>query len=135
MTLPVEIVRAIHDGSTGMRAALLEHVAEEVEFHAPGDPAVLPWAGTFRGADGIREQSKILRAHMLYERFGPHEYFVSDDARTVLVRSVTKVRSLATGRTFESSFVRAFTFSGDRVIRVQTWYDTLAYARAMEVTK
>lgn len=128
---PLELVRSIHEGSRQMRAALLEAVAEDVEFHAPGDPSVLPWAGTFRGPEGLRRQGELLSAHMKYEQFGPHEYFVSEDGREVLVRSATRVRAKATGRVFESSFVRLFTVEDGRVVRVQTWYDTLAYALAM----
>lgn len=128
---PLEIVRAIHDGSRPMRAALLASVTEDVEFHAPGDPSLLPWAGSFHGPSGLRRQGEILSMYMKYEQFGPHEFYEREDGAEIIVRSATRVRSLATGRVFESSFVRVFTFDGQKVVRVQTWYDTLAYALAL----
>lgn len=127
----IEVVRGIHDGSRPMRAALIEQLSDEAEFRAPGDPAILPWAGTFRGPDGVRRQSELLGAHVKYEQFGPHQYFVSEDGSEVVVRSATRIRGLATDRVFESSFVCVFSFDGGRIARVQTWYDTLAYAIAI----
>lgn len=114
-----------------MRAALLDSVTEDVEFHAPGDPSLLPWAGSYHGRDGLRRQGEILSEYMKYEQFGPHEFYEREDGAEILVRSATRVRSLATGRVFESSFVRVFEFAGQKIVRVQTWYDTLAYALAL----
>jgi len=127
----IEIVQGIHDGSRPMRTALIEQISDGAEFHAPGDPAILPWAGTFRGPSGVRRQSELLGAHVKYEQFGPHEYFLSEDGREVAVRSATRVRGLATDRVFESSFLRVFSFDGGQITDVRTWYDTLAYALAI----
>lgn len=127
----VEIVRAIHDGSRPMRTALIEQISDDAEFHAPGDPTILPWAGTFRGPSGVRRQSELLGAHVKYEQFGPHEYYLSEDGREVAVRSATRVRALATDRVFESSFLRVFSLDEGRITGVRTWYDTLAYALAI----
>lgn len=127
----LEIIQGIHDGSRPMRTALIEQISDDAEFHAPGDPTILPWAGTFRGPSGVRRQTELLSAHVKYEQFGPHEYYVSEDGREVAVRSATRVRGLATDRVFESSFVRVFSIDDGRITRVRTWYDTLAYAVAI----
>lgn len=127
----IEIVRGIHDGSRPMRAALIEQISDDADFHAPGDPTILPWAGTFRGPSGVRRQSELLGAHVKYEQFGPHEYYLSEDGREVAVRSATRVRALATDRVFESSFLRVFSLDEGRITGVRTWYDTLAYALAI----
>jgi len=135
VTLPKDrlaAVEALHAREGGLlaRSSLFDLVADDVEWYVLGSPDELPWAGTFRGSDGVRRWMEVLDEHMEYERFEPIEFFADGD--TVIEIVVAAGRARATGRSFQSEVVRIWTFRDEKAVRVRSFYDTDAYARAFK---
>ena len=134
MTSPSErlaAVQALHAREGGLlaRSSLFDLVADDVEWHVLGSPDELPWAGTFRGREGVRRWMETLDEHMEYERFEPVEFFADGD--TVIEIVFAGGRARATGRSFQSEVVRIWTFREGKAMRVRSFYDTGAYERAL----
>jgi uncharacterized protein len=129
----LQAVQALHARHEGLleRASLFDLLARDVEWFVLGSTELLPWAGVFRGRDGVAEWMQRLDAHMEYERFEPIEFFADGDTVIEVVAAGGRVR--ATGRSFESEVVRIWTFRGAKVVRVRSFYDTGAYERALGV--
>jgi uncharacterized protein len=124
-------VKALHAREGGLlaRSSLFDLVADDVEWHVLGSPEELPWAGTFRGGDGVRRWMEVLDEHMEYERFEPVEFFADGDTVIEIVFAAGRARS--TGKPFESEVVRIWSFQEGKVVRVRSYYDTGAYERAL----
>jgi ketosteroid isomerase-like protein len=118
-------LEALDFGSDEFLAAL----ADGVEFIALGDPDLLPWAGTFRGREGILEWRGRLVGALKYDAWEPLLWVGAGD----LVLEVAHARGHAreTGRSYESDIARVWTFREGKVIRLMTYYDTLGYALAI----
>src|SRR5215203_172989 len=101
----LRLVEGLHARESGLleRTSLFDLLAPEVEWLVAGSPEVLPWAGVFRGPDGV----------------------------TVIEIVLAGGRARATGSAFESEVVRIWTFRGNEAIRVRSFYDTGAYERAV----
>jgi uncharacterized protein len=123
-------VKALHAREGGLlaRSSLFDLVADDVEWYVLGSPDELPWAGTFRGSEGVRRWMDVLDEHMEYERFEPLEFFA--DGETVIEIVSAGGHARATGRAFQSEVVRIWTFRKGKAARVRSFYDTGAYERA-----
>ena len=108
---------------------LAELLSEDVELVVPG-PAGLGAAGTWRGADDVRECLRRLREGQQNLDLQILS-FVSDE-RHVVVRLQVRARVLATGKVFESEIIHFFEFAGDRISRLVDFFDTAALQRAHE---
>lgn len=128
---PRDAVEALHAREGGLlaRASLFDLVADDVEWYVLGSADELPWAGIFRGKDGVRRWMETLDEHMEYERFELLELFADGD--TVIEIVLAGGHARATGRSFESEVVRIWTFREGKAIRVRSFYDTGAYERAL----
>ncbi|MEX2612098.1 MAG: nuclear transport factor 2 family protein [Gaiellaceae bacterium] len=128
---PLAAVEALHmrEGGLLARSSLYDLVADDVEWYVLGSPDVLPWAGTFRGRGGVRRWMETLDEHMEYERFELLELFADGD--TVIEIVLAGGHARVTGRSFESEVVRIWTFREGKAVRVRSFYDTGAYARAL----
>ncbi|HTV23299.1 MAG TPA: nuclear transport factor 2 family protein [Polyangiaceae bacterium] len=102
-------------------------LTDDVEFIVPG-PEGLGAAGTWRGALGVRECLRRLRAAQ--ENLSLHISHTVADERNVVVRLQVEARVLATGRVFESEIIHFFEFEGDRISRLVDFFDTAALQRA-----
>ena len=128
---PLAAVEALHAREGGLlaRSSLYDLVADDVEWYVLGSPDVLPWAGTFRGKDGVRRWMALLDERLEYERFELIELF--SDGDTVIEIVLAGGRARDTGRSFESEVVRVWTFREGKAVRVRSFYDTGAYERAL----
>lgn len=126
----LEKVKGLHARDHGLlaRTSLFDLLSDDVEWEVAGSPEVLPWAGTFRGRDAVRGWLETLDEHMDYDRFEPLEFFADGD--TVIELVFASGRATGSGRPFESEIVRVWSFRGDEVVRVRSFYDTAAYERA-----
>lgn len=111
-----------------LRAANLVHA--DVEWWAAGDSASLPWAGTRRGVGGIDDFSRVLGQHMRYAGFEVREYVVTPTQVVAVIFAHGTAR--ATGKPFASEVVRIYDFQNGLIVRVRSFYDTSAYARALQ---
>jgi uncharacterized protein len=101
-----------------------------VEWYVLGSSDELPWAGTFRGREGVRRWMETLDELMEYERFEPLEFFTDGDTVIEIVLAGGHARAI--GRTFESQVVRIWTFREGKAACVRSLYDTGAYERALD---
>ena len=116
-----------------IKAATVDALAEDVEWWAAGPPDVLPWAGTWRRPDGVAKWFDALDAAMEYDRAEPYERYAQGD--TVIELFHGEGRARTTGRPFASDIVRIYTFRAGRIAKVRNYYDTAAYAAALQGTR
>ncbi len=116
-----------------MRLMLLEVAADDFEWWIPGDPALLPWAGTWRGRDGLLRQTELLQVALTYTDFELVQMFA--DADEVVVISRARGHAKASGRRFSAETARVFTVRDGKITRVRTYSDTGVYLAALGLTK
>jgi uncharacterized protein len=102
-------------------------LTEDVEFVVPG-PDGLGAAGTWRGAEGVRECFRRLRAGQ--ESLSTEPLLFVAEGEQVLVRLWARARVQATGKLFESEIIHLFTFRDGKVARLLDYFDTAAVAAA-----
>jgi ketosteroid isomerase-like protein len=108
---------------------LLPALAGDVEWWAAGPPAILPWAGTFRGRAEVERWFRELNELMHYERFEVRETYADGD--TVVQIAEADGYAVATRRPFATQIVRVWTVRDGKVASVRSYYDTDAYVRAL----
>jgi ketosteroid isomerase-like protein len=126
-----KIVELIQARQGGILETLQAHqlVAEEIEWWAAGPPDLLPWAGSFRGQDGIRRWFEALRGAVEYDQFEPQDLIAEGESVVEVIQAAGHARS--TGRRFESTIARIWTIRDGKVVRVRSFYDTYAYVSAL----
>jgi ketosteroid isomerase-like protein len=125
------IVELIQARQGGILEELERHdlIADDIEWWAAGPPDLLPWAGTFRGQEGIRRWFEALRGAVEYDRFEPLQLIAQEDSVVEVIRGAGHAR--ATGRRYESDIVRIWTIRDGKVVRVRSFYDTHTYVSAL----
>ena len=104
-------------------------MSEDVEWVVPGPKDKLPFAGLWKGADGIIEFNRILNATMRYDKVEIEEYIV--DGNQVAAIFLGEGIAKSTGKSFKSEIVRLYTFKDGKIIRVRNFYDTSSYVSAV----
>lgn len=125
------LIKQFHEAGTSIQklrdSGLL---ADNVEWWVAGPKEVLPFAGTWRGLDGIAEFQRLLGQTMRYDRTVVQKYLVDGDEVAAIFVGSGAAR--LTGRPFESEILRLYTLAQGKIIRVRNYYDTAAYVRAVE---
>ena len=106
---------------------LLSHFDKDIEFVRPGN-ADIPFAGTFNGVDGLLKMFTIISQSIRLKTFVPEKFFVDENMVVVLGSDTAEV--IATGKSYTSTWVQAFTLKDDKIVRVQVYLDTLTIANA-----
>ena len=88
-------------------ARLQSLLAEDVEWHAPGPPDILPFAGVHRGPDAVAEWWRKLGDSEEAIRFEPKEFVPYEDKVIVLGDSEMRVRK--TGKHLSSDWIHVYT--------------------------
>jgi ketosteroid isomerase-like protein len=126
------IIRWIHEGS-GIIQRFRDSgaMSDSIEWIVPGPPDILPFAGTWRGLDGVAEFQRKLDETMRYDKVELKEYLVS--ANSVAAVFYGEGIARATGRPFRGEILRLYTFdaAGEKIIRVRNFYDTGVYVAAV----
>ena len=96
--------------------AVLELLTDDVEWTMQG-PSVIPYAGTFRGREGVAEFFSLLDETIEFEQFEPRKFIGQGDTVVVLgyERDVVK----ETGRGFEEEWAHVYTLR-DGKLRFRT---------------
>ncbi|GAC1334221.1 MAG: hypothetical protein NVS2B16_37790 [Chloroflexota bacterium] len=125
------IVELIQARQSGILEQLQAHdlIADDIEWWAAGPRDLLPWAGTFRGQDGIRRWFEALGAALEYDKFEPQELVAQGENVVEVIHAGGHAK--ATGRRFESTIARIWTIREGKVVRVRSFYDTHAYVVAL----
>ena len=129
----LEAVRELHAADEAgrlLRDPLFELLHEDVEWQALGPSELFAWAGTHLGHDGVRRWFDALNEAMAYSRFELLELYSDGDTVVEIIAAAGHAR--ATGRPFTSEVVRVWTFREGKAVRVRSYYDTYAYAAALD---
>src|SRR5919199_1815223 len=108
--------------------AVLDLLTDDVEWTLQG-PSVIPFAGTFRGREGIGEFFSVLDETLEFEQFEPREFVAQGDTVVVLgyERSVAKT----TGRSYEQEWAHVYTLRDGKIATGRFFEDTAAEAAAI----
>lgn len=109
----IDAVLSVHDPNT------------ELEIAGPTD---IPWAGHFRGHDGVRKYFAAIEAEAEIDAFEPHAFLAEGD--NVVVLGFEKLRSKRTGRSYETHWVHAFILANGKIVKFREYCDTATVAAA-----
>lgn len=130
----LEQLKAIHAAPVYSEALKASGImADDIEWWVMGDAEVFPWAGTWRGIDGVKAFFAKLNAEMRYDRFKLEDYVADGDDVVAIISAGGTARK--TGRRFDSGVIRIYTLKDGLIVRVRNYYDTQAYAQAMGVAE
>ena len=87
-------------------------------------PSEIPWAGSFRGHDGVEKFLAAITANVEIERFESHSFIAQGE--NVVVLGFERVRVKRTGRVFETHWSHAYTLSGGKIATFREYTDTAA---------
>jgi ketosteroid isomerase-like protein len=108
--------------------AILELLADDVEWIEPGPSDLIPAAGTYRGKDEVVKFFVALGENADIHRFEPHEFIAQGDHLVVLIHSEATVKR--TGREVTNHLAHVWTFKGGKVARFEGFQDTAAVVAA-----
>lgn len=101
--------------------AILEHLAEDVVIEFYG-PAVIPYAGTYRGRAEARRFFETVLSSVRINQFEPEEFLA--DADKVIVTGHLNLNALSTGGTIDSDFVHVITLADGKWTRFRDFMNT-----------
>ena len=107
--------------------AVLSYFDKEIEFVRPGN-ADIPFAGTFKGIDGLIQMFTLINQSIRLKAFTPENFFYNENKVVVLGSDTAEV--ISTGKSYNSTWVQAFTLKDNKIIHVQVYLDTLTIANA-----
>ncbi len=107
--------------------ALLSHFHQDIEFVRPGN-ADIPFAGTFKGHDGLIKMFTVISQSIKLKAFTPEKFFINENMVVVLGSDTAEV--ISTGRSYTSTWVQAFTLKDGKIDHVKVYLDTLTIAAA-----
>lgn len=107
--------------------SLLNMMAEDIEIRFPG-PSEIPFAGTFRGHPGVGEFFQAIGTNVDIHEFEPREFFADDD--TVIALGHERLTARATGTTWETDWVMAWTVRDGKIRLLREYHQTDAIADA-----
>jgi ketosteroid isomerase-like protein len=130
MNEPTAIVRKAYDCFAKHDInGIVQLVANECDWQAPGPAGEMAWAGSFSGPDGVRKFFDKLDENVEFLDFSPSQ-FLSDGA-TVVVMGRERDRVKATGKIFEVAWAHCFEIKDGKIIRFRDYQDTAAIQAAM----
>jgi hypothetical protein len=104
--------------------AILELLADDIEWIEPGPPDVLPAAGTYRGKEEVGRFFATIGENLEMHKFEPHEFIAQDDHVVALVSTEATVKP--TGRKVANHLAHVWTFRGGKLARFEAFSDTAA---------
>jgi uncharacterized protein len=107
---------------------VLELLTDDVEWTEQG-PSVIPFAGTFRGREGIAEFFTLLDETLEFEQFEPRKFVGQDD--TVVVVGYERGLVKPTGRTFEQEWAHVYTLRDGKIATGLFVEDTAGLVEAL----
>lgn len=126
----LDIIRLFHEGKVPVKKFIESGMmAEDIEWFVPGPKDKLPFAGIWRGVDGVTEFSRLLNSTMQYNKVEIKEYIVDGDQVAAIFWGEGIARS--TGKAFQSEILRLYSFKDGKIIKVRNFYDTSSYVSAL----
>jgi uncharacterized protein len=127
----LQLIQQIHEPGLGLIRRFRDSglLADSAEWWVAGPREVLPFAGSWRGLEGVTQFERQLSATMRYDKVELREYLVS--GKDVVAIFFGEGIARATGKPFRGEIVRLYTFADGKVVRVRNYYDTGSYIRAV----
>lgn len=128
MASNIELVQQVYAAiGAGDFPEVFARMTDDVEMHLPGPPEI-PFAGTYRGHDGVGRLFGAIGEAADIERFEPRE-FISDGDQVVAL-GIEELRAKATGRPWKTEWAMVWTIRDGKVSRVREFHQTDAIAWA-----
>lgn len=125
----MQVVQQAYDAfKRGDIQSVLNLMADDADWLHPGPPDAIPFAGQYRGRDGVAQFFAKLGGAEDVEHFEPQEFFASGDRVVVLGRYRGRIK--ATGRTDDVEWVHVFTVRGGKIVSHRQYSDTAAAVEA-----
>ncbi|NJN83625.1 MAG: nuclear transport factor 2 family protein [Caldilineaceae bacterium] len=112
----------------GDMPAILNVLAQDVDWLFVGRPEDVPFAGSRQGHEQMMEFFTIVGHTVDVLEFGPREIMAFDDK--VLVLGHERVRVKATDQVFETDWAHLFTVQNGKITHLREYYDTATMAAA-----
>ena len=113
----------------GDRQPFIDLIAPECQISYFGDPARIPWAGSYSGLEGFAEMLGRIGAALAIGDYRASEFLPSGDALTVL--GVGRGTARESGRPFEAHWAHYMRFEGSQAVEFRVYNDTFALAAAV----
>jgi ketosteroid isomerase-like protein len=125
----LKCVRQMYQGFIhGDLAAIMEPLAEDVDWQIVGRFQKVPWPSVWRGRSELRKYFTILAEALEVELFQPDDFLTDGDK--VVVLGHERMLARATGRIVEASWAQVWTFRDGVVIRYREYTDSAAWEAA-----
>lgn len=112
----------------GDTPGVMELVHPEGEWFFPGDPAILPWAGKWRGRE-VEQFLETCKDSLDYLEYTITEFLPVDEERVVIVCR-ERCRVKATGKVFENEHIGIARIRDGLVYSWREWSDSAALQAA-----
>ena len=123
------IQQAFADFGTGNIQGIMDGCTVDVVWTGADNPDV-PFAGTFKGKDGVKDFFTNVANEVEFTSFEPKEFFSDKDAVVVLGHNTGKVKK--TGKTFDNDWCFVFRMRDEKVYHYYAYVDTLSQAEAFK---
>lgn len=112
-----------------------QHHTDDIVWELMPGPSedVVPWAGVYRGREGVEECLRRFADAVQSDRFET-EPPLTGDGDIVAVPGRTDLVVRASGNRFSIEFVEYFRFRGNKISFVKVYADTAAAVRALRGT-
>jgi len=112
--------------------ALLDLLADDVDWLMPGPPSFLLYAGPRRGRRQVAAYFEALNEAEEIELFKANDFIEGEDK--VIVLGSYRARARATGRVISLQWVHVLTLCGGKIDRLHGYFDTAAVVAAHNLT-
>lgn len=102
--------------------AVLNTLADDVEWISPGPPDIMPAAGTRRGRQAVAEFFETVSKVEDIEVFEPQEFIAQGNKVVAIIKYRSRIN--ATGKTAETSLIHVFDIAHGKVNRFREFFDT-----------
>jgi len=99
-------------------------VDDSCTWITPGPENKLPWAGHFKGKQGIADFFTRVGQNLEFSEFAPSEFIEQGDTVVAIGRAIA--RSKKTGKTIKDDWVHIFKYRQGRIVSFQEYSDTAA---------
>src|SRR5271157_2375194 len=125
----VQLVQSLYAAfGRGDINAIVEASDPNIAWFSNADPALIPFGGERRGADGVRSFFRDVAANIDFESFQPREFFGGPDFVAVLGHSIARAK--ATGSRMEDDWIHLFKIRNGKVTEFRNFGDTHALVQA-----
>ncbi len=125
----VEIVQQLYASfGRGDIPAVLNRLADDVDWCQSGPESIFPFAGTRHGKNQMMTYFQALGQSLNIHVFEPREFIAHDDK--IIVFGYEKGEAKLTGLKYEFDWVHVFTLRNGKVTQYRDYYDTAALLEA-----